>query len=785
MRGLRLLFAAAGVVVLWVLPSSAWAAEGCADEALRQATGSTTPADCRLWEMVSPLEKHAARLEAVTQNGALIQAAEGGGAIAYTANGQVGADPAGNQAPSFSEVLSTRGAGGWSSQDIAAPHEEDSKALEDAARASEYKLFSADLSVGLLRPFDATPLPPLEAGAEQTLYLRENASGGFLPLVSAANVPAGTHYDPHEGPHGYEMSFQSASRDLSHVVLSSSAGLTVNAIAGQSALYEWSGGKLQLVSVLPHGGEAAAGENTPSVGRSISAYFRVFRNTVSDDGSRVVWTAENALFVRDSARGETVQVDAAQPGAAGASGEGQFQTASSDGSRVFFTDTRQLTVGSTAAPGKPDLYVFELSSGSGPLSGVLRDLTVDGNAGESANVQVIVPGASEDGSYVYFAAGGALAAGAVPSESCETTCNLYVEHYDGTAWEAPKLIATVSGEDSADWGWPETDSLSRVSPNGRYLSFMSDVSLTGYDNRDASSGVRDEEVYLYDASMGRVVCASCDPSGARPTGIRIPASVTEELEGPPLVNEDESLWAGRWLAGNTPQWTNEEISTMLYQPRFLSDSGRLFFDSPVALVPGDVNGKEDVYEYEPAGVGGCQGSPRSAGVVFSEAAAGCVGLISSGTSAGESAFLDASASGGDVFFLSSAQLSPLDVDGAYDVYDAHECSDASPCVAQSAGVAAACSSADGCRGLGAASMVFGAPGSASFAGAGNVAPSVSPPVVKPKPRGLSRAQKLARALAVCHRKPKRRRAACVRRARKAYNATNARAGRGISDRAGR
>ncbi len=33
--------------------------------------------------------------------------------------------------------------------------------------------------------------------------------------------------------------------------------------------------------------------------------------------------------------------------------------------------------------------------------------------------------------------------------------------------------------------------------------------------------------------------------------------------------------------------------------------GRLFFDSFDSLVPG-LDGKEDVYEYEPAGVGSCE-----------------------------------------------------------------------------------------------------------------------------------------------------------------------------------
>ena len=77
----------------------------------------------------------------------------------------------------------------------------------------------------------------------------------------------------------------------------------------------------------------------------------------------------------------------------------------------------------------------------------------------------------------------------------------------------------------------------------------------------------------------------------------------------------------------------------LYQSRYLSDSGRLFFNSGDALVPQDVNGTWDVYEYEPEGVGSCGPAAASGSVVYRperETAsgvvepAGCVGLISSG-----------------------------------------------------------------------------------------------------------------------------------------------------------
>ena len=50
-----------------------------------------------------------------------------------------------------------------------------------------------------------------------------------------------------------------------------------------------------------------------------------------------------------------------------------------------------------------------------------------------------------------------------------------------------------------------------------------------------------------------------------------------------------------------------------YQQRYLSDDGRLFFNSFDSLVPQDTNGKADVYEYEPAGVGSeCVARARAA-----------------------------------------------------------------------------------------------------------------------------------------------------------------------------
>ena len=97
------------------------------------------------------------------------------------------------------------------------------------------------------------------------------------------------------------------------------------------------------------------------------------------------------------------------------------------------------------------------------------------------------------------------------------------------------------------------------------------------------------------------------------------------------------------------------------QPGNLSreGDGRLFFESLDALSPRDVNGNiQDVYQWEPNGVGSC------------ERPDGCVSLISSGASPNDSMFLDSSHSGDDAFFITRQRLLPRDKDEQLDLYDA-------------------------------------------------------------------------------------------------------------------
>ena len=229
--------------------------------------------------------------------------------------------------------------------------------------------------------------------------------------------------------------------------------------------------------------------------------------------------------------------------------------------------------------------------------------------------------------------------------------------------------------------------LAQATPDGRFLAFESTASLTGYDNRyrNAKAGATGcsyehalleacFEVFEYDAAQNSLSCASCNPTGQRPLG-----------------------WSNLSLIEAAPE--------PLPQPRNLppQGEGRLFFESQDVLSLADQNGHvQDVYEWQPEGLGGC-GLSR-----------GCISLISGGQAAegphaynNDSYFVDASPSGRDAFFTTWNQLVPQDKDNLTDLYDARvgggfPYSAQEPCLGEA------------CRGPGSFAPELQSPGTASF-----------------------------------------------------------------------
>jgi hypothetical protein len=636
-------------------------------------------ADSRAWEMVSPPNKFGARI--LQSNQGVMQAAADGNGVVYESVTSIEANPDGNRAIEVSTVLARRDADRWLSKDITPPRAE----VAQLRFGGEYKTFSQNLDRALLEQQDNTPLSP--EASEETPYLRENSEPAtYRPLVTGkegfANVPEGTVFGGGNGSASSPVLIAAADPSLTHPVLKSGkAPLVPDAELG--SLYQWNEGQLQPISELPasEGGGVVAGTAGAGLGS--------IRHAVSADGSRVFWgpgaystfsgSNMSGLYVRDTANQESWRLDVARPDA---SGEGEevrpaFEGASADGTVVFFSTQQQLTADASAPEiGTRDLYRCEVGAVEGGGLGCtsLIDLSAPlVGSGERAELIGIVPGFSEDGSRVYFVARGAL--DATPNEFGDTAVagahNLYL-------WEegqGRRFIATLSNRDNKDWGspdvgttqaadkWGRAAQLSAASSSrGRYLAFMSERSLTGYDNRDAGSEEPVEEAYRYDAVTDRLECVSCKPSGASPEG---------KDTGPDSLRADtQGSWKNRWVAAILPaaQESEPSIGLTFHQPRIALDNGRVFFNAIDPLVSADANGEWDVYQWEPTGVGDCTSS--SSGAAIARSGGGCVSLLSSGTAEEEATFLDASETGDDVFFLTPARLSVTDEDSELDVYDA-------------------------------------------------------------------------------------------------------------------
>jgi hypothetical protein len=652
--------------------------------------------DARGYELVSSLSNGDASV--VPEGGG--SAAGDGSSVAYSGQASlVGGNGSsefhgngtGGVTGGFNQYLARRGVGGWSSADI----------QPDGSRSPQFKGFTSDLSFGLLS--SEVPLVEGAPSGQASLYSRETATGSYQLLGANATYDGST-------PNGSE------------ILLSHGGNLYLRASSGRES----------PVNVLPGGAGLAQGSTFggPS-GPDLS-------NAISVDGSRVFWSEEEPagktplrLFVSENVGQpgqQTVQVDADQGGPDTAGGGGLFWTASSDGSRVFFTDCNRLTKGSTAVestncehevqegpvsgevPYGSDLYEYDTETG------VLADLTADAvNPGEPANV-VGVLGTSEDGSYVYFAAGGSLADSGATPRACSQPfeeqlkalneaikCNVYVEHEGKTRFVA--AVTNYDGEAGianylhgrGDWTRSVGVHSSFVSPDGRHLVFESVEDLTGFDS------LGDQELYMYD-DPGGLTCVSCNPSGA-PTVHDGPYEFDQELP----------------ISGSATV-ALRDLSV---------DGNRAFFTTTEGLVPGDRNGQQDVYEWERPGEGTC--TAQTATPLDN----GCLYDLSGGTSTDESDFLDASETGDDVFIETRAQLVPQDHTELFEVFDARVGAVTEPTPSTCTGT--------GCQGVPGAPPIFATPSSVTFNGIGNfpapvlVAPKKTTKKVKcAKPRKLSK-----------------------------------------------
>jgi hypothetical protein len=376
---------------------------------------------------------------------------------------------------------------------------------------------------------------------------------------------------------------------------------------------------------------------------------------------------------------------------------------------------------------------------------------------------------SEDGSHVYFVANGVLAGanheGKSPAVGGGKERNLYV--LDTSANNSTIFVATLQTEaeeeatltacesakergsceetvKSADiWG-REDHRFAQATPDGRYLVFPSLAHLTGSEDTSTVP-----QIFEYDAhaeSLARVSIGQ--KSSAFPEGYNENGN-TGNLEDAPRIFGEDRVNYGYYM---DPPAATSGLA--------LSEDGRVFFTSQDRLTPLAAEGREHT-----------EGALGRAGLenVY-EYRENNVYLISPGDEAEplvglEGRLLGTDESGGDVFFSTTDSLVPQDTNTQASWYDARV-GGGFPAPVSPAGCAG-----EACRGsLSAPPFLPSAGGSETTAGGGNLPPTVSKPAVKPK--SLTRAQKLARALRACKKKPKRKRRSCKSQARKRYGPTS-------------
>lgn len=643
---LALCASCAALLLAFSLAPSAQAA-ACSNEAIRaeQGTAALALPDCRAYELVSPGSiPSLSKISRLGFGGG--KASPEGNALSYFSR-----YPAEGSQTSSETWLSRRTANGWTVRSldpqmtpaptvngICQPGVALSENLDSFLLSAGGDLDSIEESASGECGFPTEELVPGEPRGYANLYLRR----GDDPYALANPVPIGVS--------PANATFQAASSDLSHIVFSETAELTPESVPG-SNLFMWFDGTVRAIGILPNGEHVPAKIGAanrewgggPTSGPLLG--LAQVSHAVSADGERVFFEANGNLYLRENAGQAPAVVDDCRTTSeldlactlqldrslgAGSDGGGVFQFASRDGDRVFFTSDHALTFPASALAGKPDLYEYDVSAEE------LTNLTAVGS-GEAANVRGF-SGGSDDGSHLYFVARGVLTGSdqngqgevALPGQP-----NLYLVR-DGdltyVATLSPWGAVPIGGKDQHNW-WETAENGSEFgvlktawSPSGGYLLFSSHKSLTGFDNTPAEPGLCGdqpcEELFLYDAESGDLSCVSCDPGGDRP------------VDDTRIFGRAEFL---RFAYG--PR----------YAPRFVLDSGQVFFDTQNPLSAQDVNGFQDVYEYR----------------------SGIHRLISSGAGQGGSAFVDASVDGRDVFFVTPEALVRSDRDGGLpSIYDA-------------------------------------------------------------------------------------------------------------------
>ncbi|HEY5045205.1 MAG TPA: hypothetical protein VII53_05055 [Solirubrobacteraceae bacterium] len=495
-------------------------------------------------------------------------------------------------------------------------------------------------------------------------------------------------------------------------------------------IYERSNGVTTRVSVTSAATSPDTGDSHPDtgdshiVGRGATPSVRT-RHAVSLDGSRIFFLSSEQLTPQAPADGatslylrsgnQTILVAAGSDKAPVNPIVVGYEDAAPDGSHVYYT----LTNGSSS-----ELYDYNVATQTSSL--VSADQS--GNPSNDPNQTVGYVTSSADGSHVYFVSEAPLD----PANQGPAQQNYGLFERVGGVSGHTRFIASLSelstfrgceAEYGNGTGCPIPVYSARASVDGSRLFFTATTHLTEDDQRPAtdSKGKPLFDVYVYDDTTGQIVRISQGPAGGNG-----PYSATMGI-GPSGL-----LGSGSKPLGVDPR----DIS---------SDGSRVFFSTAERLTSDAAdNGKIKIYEWQ-----------NGATTLVSPSNAG-------GANPSDAIYADNSTDGSNVFFSSTDSLSCGDTDGGFsDIYDAHIGGTATACPQPPA----PCQATNTCA---AAALEPGVtPGSSVFSGLGDQ-PLVVNRLSTAKITPATRAQKLAKALKACRRKPHKQRRVCESRARNSY-----------------
>jgi hypothetical protein len=803
---------AAGVLVCWLMfAAGAGAAVGDATTALgERCSNEASPGfrsylpDCRGYEQVTPIFKGGTELryDDISENGSRMLA-ESLGVFAASRSDTEGHG---------SEYELSWSPLGWGVAAISPP----------ASGFPAQALLGASPELGETLWLARSPS---ESIAAANFYVREpngamTEIGPLLPPSATVGPAAG---ESEVFLYSKKLHFLAASDNFSHVLFDlfngHESGLSWPGDTTDEgrALYEYSGRRLthpELVGVNSEGHLISSCETYLGAPTEQELY-----NAVSADGASVFFTSKacggapavNEIYARLGGFPiDTVPIseptfsacEACQTGVATlehpavTEQPAEFAGASEDGHIVFFLTSQELFAGDAGE----NLYEYDFDNPEGQ-----KIVHIPSGSG-SPEVQGVAR-VSEDGSHVYFVAGGRLTKGPREGEngSCLTELtsaekneeevakvqeekdepvtegarcrpkqggdNLYVYERDASyPGGRVAFIATLcSGEDvsgalsnvsqcpsplgdAEDWGRKDSRAV-QVTPDGRFVVFASVADLTSGDRSKVP------QIFEYDAASEELVRVSRGSINYEPQGDESADAHQSMIRVQNYASEDVSpAQRGTSLA------ISADGSTVVFE-----SSAALTADSVLAAnaaAESALGGSWNVYEYHST-VGG--GGTISDGDVY---------LISDGVNRLPVGLAGLDASGDDIFFKTADQLVPQDSDTQYDFYDAGvdggfpassppagEEYESAPLVQQ----LATASGGGGASGSGGAEAAAGVPvpvKSRAVALRGGETPAEM------------RAQKLARALKACRAKTKPNRKACEAQARRRYGPpATAKAGR--------